>query len=640
MRFSANGYYIERYVKCMNCGVLIYDEGLQVERDGKPLTFCSPWCEDWSALRGRRPAGPWPSARGERAAAGKAHALDMVTMSIVDSTMTSICREMGITLMKTSYSTIFNEGMDFTCGLADPGGQMIACAEFNPSQIGGMPLVMQTIAKELPYAELEAGDVVVHNDPYRGGMHTPEHTFVKPVFVDGELIGLAVAIGHVAEVGGMVPGAFAGEATEIFHEGLRVPPVKIKKRGEDVAEVWKLMLANYRTPRQNYGDFRALIGAVDLGERRLAALVQKYGRKAFERTVADLLDYSEARMRAEIKEFPDGRYRFEDVMEDDGIEDRPYRIETEVCVQGDEIVVDYTGSDRQAKGPINSVLSVAWSAAYNAILHLTDPTIPKNSGCFRPIKVVAPPGTVVNCDYPAPSVAGNTESHIRIAYTVIAALARCLPERAFATDGGTNSNFLFGAHDPDSDEYVVCYDFSSTGWGGRSFADGNDVVNAINGNSRMVPVEVFEVRFPWRVEAWGLVPDSGGPGRFRGGLSLAKTLTCLDAEITVSFVSDRHRIRPWGLQGGGSGGTGSLLFRRAGSDGWQDARQAFNKVSPSKFGNVVVRPGDRVRLTTPAGGGYGAPAGRDPALLAEDLREGWVTPEGARRDYGVEAAGD
>ncbi|MGD9536781.1 MAG: hydantoinase B/oxoprolinase family protein [Alphaproteobacteria bacterium] len=560
--------------------------------------------------------------------------MDMVTMNIIDSAMVSICREMGITLMKTSYSTIFNEGLDFTCGLCDAKGDMIACAEYSPAQIGGMPLVMKTTAQELPYQSLSPGDVIVHNDPYRGGMHTPEHTFIKPVFVDGELIGFAIAIGHVAEVGGMVPAGFAGEATEVFHEGLRVPPVKIRHRGEDVVEVWKLMLANYRTPRQNYGDFRALISAVDLGEQRLTALVRKYGKPVFRRTVADLLDYAEARMRAEIEAFPDGTYRFEDVMEDDGIEDRPYAIRVACHVQGDEIVVDYTGSDPQAKGPINGVLSVAWSSAYNAVLHLTDPSIPKNSGCFRPIKVIAPAGTVVNADYPAPSVGGNTETHIRIAYTVIGALAQCVPERAFATDAGTHSNFLFGTRDPRYDEYVVCYDFMSAGWGGRRFADGNDVINCINGNSRMNPVEVFECRFPWLVEEYRLLPDTGGAGRHRGGLSLSKTLCSQDAEITVSFMSDRQKRRPWGLQGGRPAASGSILIERDGMRRWQTFSEAFGKASPSKFSNATVRPGERVRLTTPGGGGLGDPAMRAPELVEEDLREGWITPEGARRDYG------
>ena len=228
--------------------------------------------------------------------------------------------------------------------------------------------------------------------------------------------------------------------------------------------------------------------------------------------------------------------------------------------QGDEVVVDYGGTDAQARGPINAVLSVAWSSAYNAILHLTDPTIPKNSGCFRPIKIVAPGGSLVNADYPATCVGGNTETHIRIAYTIIAALSQCVPDRAFATDAGTHSNFLFGATDPRSGDYVVCYDFTCAAWGGRSFADGNEVINCINGNSRMVPIEVFEVRYPWMIEEYALQPDTAGPGRFRGAHALAKVLRCMDTEITVSSVSDRHKMRPWGLLGGGPGATGRPLL--------------------------------------------------------------------------------
>ena len=559
--------------------------------------------------------------------------MDMVTMNIIDSTMVSICREMGITMMKTSYSTIFNEGLDFTCGLGNTRGDLIGVAEFNPSQIGGLPLVLQTSAQEIPHDEVEEGDVIVHNDPYRGGMHTPEHTFIKPVFYRGELMGYAVAIGHVAEVGGMVPGGFAGEATEIFHEGMRVPPVKIKERGEDVVEVWKLLLANYRTPRTNYGDFRALISAVDVGAARLTALIEKYGPETFRKTTNDLMDYAESRMRAELSAFRDGVYSFEDYMEDDGIEDRPYKIHVDVHVQGDEVVVDYGGSDPQARGPINAVLSVAWSSAYNAILHLTDPSIPKNSGCFRPIKIVAPGGSMVNADYPATCVEGNTETHIRIAYTIIAALAQCVPERAFATDAGTHSNFLFGATDPRSGDYVVCYDFTCAAWGGRSFADGNEVINCINGNSRMVPIEVFEVCYPWMIEEYALQPDTGGPGQYRGAHALAKIFRCMDTEITVSSVSDRHKMRPWGLLGGGPGATGGLLYQEAGGNGWRPFTEAFGKTSPSKFANATIGPGDRVRLIAPGAGGYGDPAERDPAMIAEDLSEGWITPEGARRDY-------
>ena len=240
----------------------------------------------------------------------------------------------------------------------------------------------------------------------------------------------------------------------------------------------------------------------------------------------------------------------------------------------------------------------------------------------------------MNADYPATCVGGNTETHIRIAYTIIAALSQCVPDRAFATDAGTHSNFLFGATDPRSGDYVVCYDFTCAAWGGRSFADGNEVINCINGNSRMVPIEVFEVRYPWMIEEYALQPDTAGPGRFRGAHALAKVLRCMDTEITVSSVSDRHKMRPWGLLGGGPGATGGLFYRAAGSDDWQPFTEAFGKTSPSKFANVTICPGDRVRLIAPGAGGYGDVAERDPAMIAEDLSEGWITPEGARRDYG------
>ncbi|MDE0784598.1 MAG: hydantoinase B/oxoprolinase family protein, partial [Planktomarina sp.] len=339
-------------------------------------------------------------------------------MKILDSSMVSVCREMGITLMQTSYSTIFNEALDFSCAIANTEGDMIACAEFCPAQIGGMPLLAKSVVKEIPLDDIYEGDVLLHNDPYRGGLHTPEHTFFKPIFCEGTLRGFAVSIGHIAEVGGMVPGGFPGEATEIFHEGLRLPPIKIVKRGVMNEDVWKIILANVRTPRYNYGDLRALISAVDLGVEQMTRLYNKYGAEVVDKTSKDLMDYSERRMRAEIKKIPDGIYAFEDLIEDDGIEDRQYKIAVEIHKIGSDVIADYTGSSSQAKGPINATLGVTMSATYNAMLHMTDPDIPKNSGCFRPIKVIAPPTTVVNVDFPAPEVGGNTETHPRIAGTV------------------------------------------------------------------------------------------------------------------------------------------------------------------------------------------------------------------------------
>ncbi|PEZ84249.1 hydantoinase B/oxoprolinase family protein [Bacillus sp. AFS017274] len=554
--------------------------------------------------------------------------MDYVTMNIINSAMISICREMGITLMKTSYSTIFNEALDFTCGLANTKGELIAVADFCPAMIGGMPVLIDNCIKEIPVSEMKPGDVILHNDPYRGGLHIPEHTLFKPIFVDGEVVGYAVAIGHIAEIGGIVPGGFAAEATEVFQEGIRLPPVKIINEGKDNEAVWKIMLANVRTPRHNYGDLRALISSVNLGESRLSELIIKYGKEIFTQTVDDLLDYSERRMRAELKEIPNGYYDFEDYIENDGIEDKTFTIKANVYVEDEEVIVDYTGTSPQARGPINATYGVSVSAAYNALLHITDPEIPKNSGCFRPIKVVAPPGTVVNVDFPAPEVGGNTETHPRIALAIIGAFSKAVPEKVMACEGGTHLNFVFGGHHDDYDEYYVCYDLEAVGWGARPYADGNNMVDSINGNCRTTPTEVFETRFPWLIESFNLNQDSGGPGKYRGGLGAEKVLKCVAQEITVSQMSDRHQIAPFGLFNGQEGGLGATLVMKNGESEWKNVKEAYGKVSSSKFSNLTVKKGDRVKIVTPGGGGYGDPCDRDRSKLEEDIKDGFVS-EGA-----------
>ncbi|HEX2528230.1 MAG TPA: hydantoinase B/oxoprolinase family protein [Geminicoccus sp.] len=641
MRMSENGFYVEKYNKCANCGLLVYGEGIRKGPKASGL-FCSPWCVEWAEMKAKgvenprlpivQPKLPFEAAypaKGERLAP-----LDMVNMNILDSTMVSICREMGILLMKTSYSTIFNEGLDFTCALADAKGDMIACAEFCPTMIGGMPLLIKTCAQEIPFDTLEEGDILLHNDPYRGGLHCPEHTFFKPFFVDGELLGFAVCIGHIAEIGGMVPGAFCGEATEIFHEGMRVPPVKIMKAGKDVEEVWKLILANTRTPRQSYGDLRAMIGSVNLGVDRIVQIVRKYGKDVFKQTCEDLMDYAERRMRAELASFADGTYSFEDIVENDGIQRKGFTLAVDVHVQGDEVVADFSRSSEQAKGPINATLGVTTGATYNGILHVTDASIPKNSGAFRPIRVVAPPAKVVNVDYPGPLVAGNTETHPRLANIVIAAMGGCVPERVMASESGTSTNFVFGGDHPDHDEYFACYDIMSGGWGGRFGHDGNDCVNAINGNCRFNPTEVFETRFPLMVENCELIQDSGGAGEWRGGLGYQRTLLIRTVPITGSQCSDRHELKPYGLFGGGLGGNGGTRVKKAGHDDWSTVRELHNKMSTSKYANVVFEPGDRVLLITPGGGGYGSPQERDRELVQEDVAEGYVSETAARSAYG------
>ena len=466
-------------------------------------------------------------------------------------------------------------------------------------------------------------------------MHTPEHTMFKPIFVADELMGYAVTIGHFVEVGGMVPGGFPGEATEIFHEGVRVPPVKIIKAGHDLPEVWKLLLANVRTPRGNYGDLRALISAVDLGERRMIELIEKYGKDAFRQTVADLMDYSEARMRAEIAAFPDGRYAFEDCLEDDGIEDKEYWIRVAVHVNGDEVVIDYTGSSPQAKGPINATLGVAWSASYNAMLHLTDQTIPKNSGCFRPIRVIAPAGTIMNVNYPGSEVGGNTETHPLIVACIFGAMAACAPHRVMASEGTTHGCFVFGSFDEENEEPFGAFDFTYVGYGGRQFADGNDATDSINGNCANTPTEVFETRYPWIVEEYALRPDSGGAGEHRGGLSISKTMLAV-GDVMISQMTNKHKRTSWGLQGGLNSVPGATLYQAKDANDWQTIKEAFGKVSSSKYSNVPIRPGERISVKAPGGGGFGEPTKRDKRAIVVDVLEGYVSAEKAAEDYGFE----
>lgn len=304
-------------------------------------------------------------------------------------------------------------------------------------------------------------------------------------------------------------------------------------------------------------------------------------------------------------------------------------------MQGDEIVVGFTGTDAQAKGPINATFGVTYSAVYNALLHLTDPGIPKNSGCYRPIKIVAPPGTIVNVNYPGPEVGGNTETHPRIALTVMGAVTKAIPQRGMACEGGTHINFVYGRYHPDYKEYYACYDREGVGRGARPYADGNSFVDSINGNCRVAPVEVFETRFPWLVEEFRLHENPGGPGQFRGGLGAVKTYRAL-AEIQASQMTDRHKSGAWGLAGGERGATGATLVQRGGQGEWQTIAQAYHRPSTSKYSGVTFAPGDRVRLVTPGGGGWGDPRVRDRAAVREDLLNGFILPDHAREHYGYE----
>ena len=563
--------------------------------------------------------------------------LDTVTLNIIHNTLTNIASEMALVMLKTSYSTIFNEGLDFCTVLLDRNGDLIAEKNYAPAMMGAVPHTVKWAIDEKGLDALFPGDVLIHNDCYRGGCHLPEHMMMRPLFVGDELFGFAGNIGHVAEIGGKAPGSFSSDATDIYQEGLRLPPTKIMSRGEHVEDVWRIILSNHRTPRNTWGDFHAMIGSLETAERRMRELSQRYDLATLAAATAQLHDYSERRMRAEIAELPDGEFFAEMWVEDDGVTPDPFHIQVTVTVEGDRIMADFTGTDPQVRGPMNCTVVVAAAAIYNVVFSMVDPhsRIPRNSGCYRPIDFIAPPGSVVNVVHPGPCVGGNTDLQPKLIDLLIRALGQAQPDRTAAASGGSSSNFLFGGNHPRTGDYYTNYHFDGQGSGATVSKDGNDGEITRHSNCRNTPVEVFEERYPFRTLEYRLAPDSGGAGTHRGGMGTTRTLEVIADEITLSCLFDRAKIPAWGMDGGHDGGKSLLLIQRAGSEGYLDFTQAFGTVSPTKFTNVQLQRGDLVRYATPGGGGWGDPLLRDPEAVLEDVASGWLSVDAAQDEYGV-----
>ena len=563
--------------------------------------------------------------------------LDSVGLHVLHNALGNIAAEMALVMKKTSYSTIFNEGLDFSTVLLDREGNLMAEKNYTPSMMGAIPNTVRWTLEEFGADFFEPGDVVVHNDPYRGQCHLPEHMVMAPIFRDDELIAFAGNIGHLAEVGGKAPGSFASDATDVYQEGLRLPPVKLFERGRYNEQVWRIILANHRTPRNTWGDFHAMTGALRVGERRLLALCDRYDVETIRAGAQRLIEHSERRLRAEIADLPDGRYEAATQVEDDGVSDDPFEVRAAIVIRGDEVIVDFTGSSPQVRGPMNCTYVVAASAAYNAVFCVADPDmhIPRNSGCYRPVRIIAPPGTVVNVQHPGPSVGGNTDLQPKLIDLLLRAFAQVVPERIAASSGGSSSNLLFGGVHPASGRYYSNYHFDGMGTGATLRKDGNDGEVTRHSNCRNTPIEVFEYRYPLLTLDHGLAQDSGGAGRHRGGLATYRTLRVLAAEITFSALFDRCRIAPAGLAGGHDALGSELLVRRAGEPGFRRFDEVFGVASPTKFTNVVLHAGDELRYRTPGGAGYGDPGERDPALVRHDVAEGYVSRAAAERDYGV-----
>ncbi|HEX4837108.1 MAG TPA: hydantoinase B/oxoprolinase family protein [Solirubrobacteraceae bacterium] len=555
--------------------------------------------------------------------------VDAITVEVVRHALTSASREMGVTLRMTSCSPIFNEGNDYSCAIFDADGRLVTHGEFLPIHLGSLSFSVAYAREAFQEEGLLEGDTVLMNDPYRGGSHLPDITMVSPIFHGGELLAFAANRAHHLDVGGAVPGSFYPLATDNHQEGLRIAPVKLFRAGVRDAHLLRLVTENSRLPGQMRMDLESQVSANRTAIERVGQIVDRYGADVVSDAMHELLEHSERRMRAVIAGWPDGDYSASDWLDNDGISDEPREIRVTLRVRGDRIEVDFSGSSAQTAGPLNSVLGYTHSGVYMTLQSATDPDIPPNAGCYRPIEIVAPAGSIVNPRFPAPCTGGN-ETVFIISGAIFRALAQVPGARVMACDQGSSNNLLISGRDPRGDERYVLYEYPEGGWGGNRDRDGLNAVYAIAGNTWNVPVEVVERRFPVRVERYELRADSGGPGRRRGGLGIRREHRVLGHDAEVTVLGNRVRVPPWGLEGGRDGAAAGYLVVADGAEP-RPAAPCFG----SKASAVPLRDGETIVQLTAGGGGWGDPADRDPQLVAHDVRLGYVSRIAAERDYRV-----
>jgi len=551
-------------------------------------------------------------------------ALDPVTLAVIQNGLRQIASEMDLVHEKTSFSPVISEAFDRSNGIYHPlTGEVIAQGEMGlPIFVGVMQFTTQAVIERRK--DLEPGDVILINDPYLGGTHLMDVKMVKPFYYKDKLWAYLSNTGHWPDTGGMVPGGFATKATEIQQEGLRIPPVKLYRRGELCTDIVDFVLNNIRVPEERIGDIKAQVGALTVGERRLTALLDRYGADVVEQAIAELKARSEQQMRAYIESVPDGTYSFSSFIDSDGIVDVPLEIALDLTVRGSEVHFDFSRSSPPCKGPLNGVWASTQSAVYVAMKHIF-PDVPINSGCFAPLSIAKPIGTFLVAEYPRPVAGCASEVAQRVMEAVFGAMGQAIPERMFASPAGTSGNFTLGGYDPGEKRNYIMYFFSGGGYGGWWETDGLTNGCSTVGISKTQPVEILEQHYPLLFEEYALREGSSGAGRHRGGYGVNYRVRLLRGSAKASFLMDHGREGPPGLIGGAPGATNELLVRQHGV--------TTTPEHLSKGEGYELEVGDWVQVRTPGGGGYGIPSERDPARVRLDIKRGYITAEEAERWY-------
>jgi N-methylhydantoinase B len=552
---------------------------------------------------------------------------DPIEFELFKNALFGVADEMALTVFRTTYSGVLKDNMDYSTAMFDGAGVLVAQGLTLPGHLGSMPTAMASV-KDTFAGNIHPGDVFIFNDPFRGGMHLPDVFVFKPIFRDEDRIAWACAVCHHTDVGGRVPGSNASDSTEIYQEGLRIPPLKLYERGARNETLFALIETNVRVPVKVFGDLRAQLAACHIAEAALIEMAARYGNNKLQAYMTELVDYAERMTRAALRELPDGVYDFLDHIDDDGIDvGVPIPLKVTITKQGDTIHADWTGTAKQVKGAINNTLSYTKSATYCGIRSVLPQNIPTNEGVFRAISVEAPRGTIANMVLPG-ACAARGLTGFRMVDCMFGALAKMLPDRVFAASDGGNTGVSIGGYHADRSPFIYV-DFTCCAWGGRPDADGLDGNSNIYANMASQPIEVTETEQPLQITAYEFIQDAMGPGKFRGGAPFRREYKLLAEEAILQVRSDRRDFRPYGLYGGGPGKPSQNFLN-------PDRGPAL---LPSKL-TMNMKKGDLFRHEVAGAGGWGDPLERDPALVLKDVRNDFVSERAARDDYGVVLASD